>query len=223
MPRCSPVRNSPYPSTARSSSGMAVVRCSTNSVIVAISSGWLSRSPAARHCCTAASQPARLERLNGRQQPGRVQPGHHVGPVRRPGPERARATASPAGSRVPAAQMSGPPPPRPGRLFPVTAVWGADHRSRWAIRTSSGLTRGPGRVGEQVVHPVADQHVLPQRHRAMLVHDDPSDPTAHAIPASPPNSSALLTVADRATSATDSGRWMMTSSHTAPARPGRAR
>jgi hypothetical protein len=31
-----------------------------------------------------------------------------------------------------------------------------------------------------------------------------------------PNSSALLTVADSATSWTDSGRWMMTSSHTAP-------
>ena len=31
-----------------------------------------------------------------------------------------------------------------------------------------------------------------------------------------PNSSALETVADRETSATDSGRWMITSSHTAP-------
>ena len=31
-----------------------------------------------------------------------------------------------------------------------------------------------------------------------------------------PNSSALLTVADSATTRTDSGRWMMTSSHTAP-------
>ena len=31
-----------------------------------------------------------------------------------------------------------------------------------------------------------------------------------------PNSSALLTVADSATSRTDSGRWMITSSHTAP-------
>ncbi|CAM5664198.1 hypothetical protein SBADM41S_02178 [Streptomyces badius] len=31
-----------------------------------------------------------------------------------------------------------------------------------------------------------------------------------------PNSSALDTVADRETSVTDSGRWMITSSHTAP-------
>ena len=31
-----------------------------------------------------------------------------------------------------------------------------------------------------------------------------------------PNSSALLTVAESATTVTDSGRWMMTSSHTAP-------
>ena len=31
-----------------------------------------------------------------------------------------------------------------------------------------------------------------------------------------PNSSALLTVAESETTLTDSGRWMMTSSHTAP-------
>jgi hypothetical protein len=35
-------------------------------------------------------------------------------------------------------------------------------------------------------------------------------------PSHSPNSSALLTVADSAASLTDSGRWMMTSSHTAP-------
>ncbi len=33
-----------------------------------------------------------------------------------------------------------------------------------------------------------------------------------------PNSSALETVADRETRVTDSGRWMMTSSQTAPPR-----
>ena len=40
---------------------MSAARRSTNSVIAATSSGWVSRSPAARHCWTAASQPARLK------------------------------------------------------------------------------------------------------------------------------------------------------------------
>ena len=35
-------------------------------------------------------------------------------------------------------------------------------------------------------------------------------------PSQAPNSSALLTVADSDTTLTSGGRWMMTSSHTAP-------
>ena len=61
IPRRSPVTQSWYPRTARSSSGMSAVRCAATDSIKDASSGVVSRSPAARHCWTASSQPARLK------------------------------------------------------------------------------------------------------------------------------------------------------------------
>jgi hypothetical protein len=76
-----------------------------------------------------------------------------------------------------------------------------------------GGVRGRAQA-EQVEHPVADQHVLPQRDRPDLADDDLVWP--RTVTSQSPNSSALLTVADSETRVTDCGRWMITSSQTAP-------
>ena len=81
---------------------MSAVRRSTNSVIVATSSGWVSRSPAARHCCTAASQPARLK-MNSMAGSS-------------PAPSSRATTSGRYGGRARLGRDAGGPPPlRPGR------------------------------------------------------------------------------------------------------------
>ena len=139
-----------------------------------------------------AAGPAEDE-LDGGQQTGRVEPGHHVGPVRRPGPDRARATGTsapagaaraPAGMATPAAAAGAAAPGRGHLLLsPLVPL-----RHPGQLRVDPGA----GRIGEQVVQPGADHHVLPQRHRAVLVHDD-RDPAAHAVQPV----AELLGVADR--------------------------
>ena len=104
------------------------------------------RGQALLHCRVTAG-PAEDERDRG-QQPGGVQAGDHVGPVGRREP--ARPAAAPAG---PAWRLA---------LDPGVA-----------LRDPQQLGIDPGMVvvGEQVVEPVPGQHVLPQRHGPVLVHD----------------------------------------------------
>ena len=90
---------------------------------------------------------------NGGQQPAGVQPGDHVGPVGQREPARAYGPAART-ARGPALEPDVP------------------------LRHPEQLGVDPGVlvVGEQVVQPVPGQHVLPQRHRPVLVHDDRGPP-----------------------------------------------
>ena len=163
----------------------------------------VSRSPARTHWATAASQPARLKmKVIAGSSPSRSSRSSTV--IRDGGRKPTRRRRRPRRGC--------------GRARSQTAV--ADCRSSSRVaRTSSGSTcSSPSRPGvqrEQVEQPVADHHVLPQRHRPVLVDDDRRCRRARSTSQSP-NSSALLTVADRLTSATCSGSWRITSSHTAP-------
>ena len=92
-------------------------------------------------------------------------------------------------------------------------------QSSRATRISSGLTFSSS--GEPLVAVVEQVEQLRPtitcwnsgtgRLSSTIVAVSPRTVASHS-----PNSSALDTVADRETSATDSGRWMITSSHTAP-------
>ena len=148
----------------------AVRRLRPASVISAASCGVVSRRPAFRHCSTAASQPARLKmNVIAGSRPAAssrsITSGRLGGPE--PGrPPRRRAARGPA----PCARAAPP-------ACPILVT-------RWASRTQLRVDlagrRGPRRSrraaavgpGEQVVQPGADQHVLPQRHRPVLVDDD---------------------------------------------------
>ena len=92
--------------------------------------------------------PAEDERDRG-QQPVRVEPGDHIGPVGRREPARPASTA--AGPLRGLALDPGIPLGHPKQL---------------------GIDPGVLVVGKQVVQPVPGQHVLPQRYRPVLVHDD---------------------------------------------------
>ena len=137
-----------------------------------------------------AAGPAEDE-LDGRQQPGRVEPGDDLGPVRRPGPAgprrgRSAAAAARAAPRVtapPAARRAAAAGRRDLRLGPPVAL-----RHPHQL----GVHAGPGRVGEQVIQPAPGHHVLPQRHRPVLVHDD-RDAAAQVVQPV----AELLGVADR--------------------------
>ena len=140
-----------------------------------------------------AARPAEDE-LDGRQQPGRVEPGDDLGPVRRPGPARWPPTRA---VRPPAAGPGGHPGDRAGRRAPG----GCGRSSRPAccgppvpLRHPHQLRvdAGARRVGEQVIQPVPGHHVLPQRDRPVLVHDD-GDAAAQVVQPV----AELLGVADR--------------------------
>ena len=111
-----------------------------------------SGQPQARHQALldrrVAAGPAEDERDRG-QQPAGVQPRDHVGPVGRREP--ARPPSASAGPARGLALDPGVPLGHPEQL---------------------GVDPGVLVVGEQVVQPVPGQHVLPQRHRPLLVHDD---------------------------------------------------
>ncbi len=169
------------------------------------SSGVVRRTPHDRHCWTAASQPARLKmKMIAGSSP-------------------ARSSCSTTSARLGV--------PRPGR-----PRGGRRPRPRWLRtirlssrdrRRSSGLTRaGPGttRPSAAVIGVSSanrsyirwpDHHVLPQRHRAVLG-DDHLGVAAHGVEPV----AELLGVADRRRERHDAGRrpgrWMITSSQTAP-------
>ncbi len=76
-----------------------------------------------------------------------------------------------------------------------------------------GLVDGAGR-GQQVEQPPTGEHVLGERDGPGFLDDDRESPRTPR--SQPPNSSALLTVADRLVSRTSSGSERIASSHTAP-------
>ena len=127
---------------------MSAVRRDATSSMICASSGVVRRSPAARHCWTAASQPARLK-MN-------VIAGSSPAPSSR----------SMISGRYGAALRFGRWPPRPGLL----AGWRI--ASRCASRTSSGLTSRWSSSVNRSYSRRPGEHVLPQRHRAVLVDDD---------------------------------------------------
>ena len=147
-------------------------------MISARSSGVVSRRLAFRHCVTAASQPTRL---NTNTIAGS-----------RPAASSRSTTSNRLGSRGPraAGRCAAPGPaaalrPRGARRSDVRPR----RQSSRAIRISSGFTasdcaragvRSAGAVGEQVVHPPADQHVLVERHRPALL-DDGRGLAAHRL------------------------------------------
>ena len=101
--------------------------------------------------------PAEDERDRG-QQPVGVEPGDHVGPV---------------GRREPARPVSAAAGPLRGLTLDPGIPLG--HPEQLGVDLEVPIAGGAGRrhrVGEQVVQPVPGQHVLPQRYRPVLVHDD---------------------------------------------------
>ena len=104
-----------------------------------------------------AARPAEDEG-DGGQQAGGVQPGYDVRPVRGPAPGRSlgglAAPAGPAARMTPAAATGGAVPAghRDLGLRPPVPLC-HPHQLR--------VDAGPGRVGEQVIQPVPDHHVLP--------------------------------------------------------------
>ena len=125
------------------------------------SSSVVSRSDERRHCLTAASQPAR-EKMNviAGSSAFAVEHADHVGPRRRPVDARAAATTA-AAARLPVGQ--------PVRL---AAVCDVAQQFRVDEQFAAGLRRLAGAVVEQVEQPLADHHVLPQRHGPVFVDDD---------------------------------------------------
>ncbi len=203
-PRSRPSAHSQYPRTARSSSGMSAQRASTTRRISSRSSGVVSRTPQDRHCWTAASQAARLKmKVIAGSRPARSscpttsarlgvpRPGRPRG-GRRPRPRWVRTIRlSSRDRRI----SSGLTRAGPGTRRPSAAVMGVSSANRSYIRwpTMTCCHRGTGRCSETTTS------VSPR-----------------TVSSQSPNSSALLTVADSETTSTSSGRWMITSSHTAP-------
>ena len=119
------------------------------------SSSVVSRSPACRHCWTAASQPARLKmKVIAGSRPSASS--RSIGRGRRSGRDRsARGPSRTRPRRRSLVERAGAP--RPGDPEQV----GVDLRAAWPSSS----------VDEQVVQPAPDQHVLPQRHRPVLGDD----------------------------------------------------
>ena len=136
---------------------MSRVRRSAISVMAAASSAVVSRTPASRHCRTAASQPARLK-MN-------VMAGSSPAVSSRAMTSGRRGARNRAGRRAPRAG-------RPGRLARGPVV-PPGQPEQFRVHPGPPLPVAAARPGlqEQVVEPAADQHVLPQRHRPVLVHD----------------------------------------------------
>ncbi len=208
-PRRSPSRHSCTPSTSRSAGASSVRWRSTIASTSPISAGVRSEIPDRRHCARAASQPTR-EKMK---------------PIAGSSPSRSsrvtrfgRESAGPRPSR----RRGAPPRPRPRPRD--------DSRSSSAIRIrcriwrlSSGLTRG--RVPALRAGPVsAGSNRSNSRCPTSMCWDSGTGRCSSTITeVSPrtvwiqsPNSSALLTVADRLTTRTDGSRCRITSSHTAP-------
>ena len=121
------------------------------------------------------------------------------------------------------ARRSMPTRPSPERRSPRSRRAPEDRSKRAscsrASRTSSGFTSrlvacGPGSTNRSYIR-ATDQHVLPQRHRAVLLDDDRGVAADGHQPVA-----ELLGVAHRRRQRHQahrlSGRWMITSSHTAP-------
>ncbi len=189
-PRSSASRHSQKPSTPRSPSGRSVVRVSTTRRICSDSSGVVKRSPLRMHWFTAASQPARLKmKVIAGSKPSRSN----------------RATTSTrAGGRNRG-------PPCRGRSHPLR------RSTSWTRRTSCGSTVSRPSVvlsanRSNIREPtIMCCHSGTGRCSSTTTAVSPRTSTSHS-----PNSSALLTVADRPTNRTLSGRFRITSSHTAP-------
>ena len=179
------------------------------------SAGVVSRRFACTHCLTAASQPTRLNTntMAGSSQSRSSRSTTSSGLAARPADRCRPACGHRTCRRAPACPWASAvlhPAARP-------VVAGQPHE---LVVDRRSLLHEPGRhvdVGgrEQVEQPLADRHVLVERHRAPLLHDG-GGVAAHGLRHSP-NSSAFDTVAESETSATDSGRWMITSSHRHPA------
>ena len=111
--------------------------------------GVVSRRPACRHCWTAASQPARLKM--------------NVIAGSRP----AASSRSMISGRYGGASRRGPVAARgPGRLLGLADLLASRQPHQVGVDLAVVV------VGEQVVEPAAGHHVLPERHRPVLVHDD---------------------------------------------------
>ncbi len=213
IPRESASRNPQYPRTPRSSGGIEAQRSSTTRRISASCSWSVNRRPAATHCATAPSHPAR-EKMNAMA-----------------GSRPASSSRSTTMNRGVGRLLPWPPPcartpcPRPryprspGPRRPCCAA--PSSRSRRTTRASSGLIGGltPGSVGS--TWPAYRSCSAPRAStcwprgtgRCSLTTTAVSPRTAVSHS---PNSSALDTVAESDTSCTSSGRWRITSSHTGP-------
>ena len=137
-----------------------------------------------------AAGPAEDE-LDSRQQPGPVEPGDDLGPVRRPAPAGARR-----GRAAAAAARAAPRVTAPAAARRTAAAGRRDLRLGPPIPLRHphqlGVHAGAGRIGEQVIQPAPGHHVLPQRDRPVLVHDD-GDAAAQVVQPV----AELLGVADR--------------------------
>ena len=129
---------------------MSAVRRAATDSMCAASSGVVSRSPAPRHSCTAASHPARLKmNVIGRQQPGRVQPVDDLGPVRRRrAPRPVPAPAGPGRGRAP------PPEPvrRPNRVRATSRGLVDGWSPRLPVAAGVSPYAGVEVVGAQYLH-----------------------------------------------------------------------
>ena len=127
---------------------MSLVRREATASICSASAGVVSRRPACRHCWTAASQPARLKM--------------NVIAGSSPAPSSRSMISGRYGGGV--------------ALGPVAAAAGAAGGLADLLAPGQpdqvGVDLAVVVVGEQVVEAAAGQHVLPQRHRPVLVDDD---------------------------------------------------
>ena len=201
MPRSRASRHSQYPRTARSACGSSAVRRSTVLRISAASSSVVSRRPDRTHWPTAASQPARLNT--------------NVMAGSRPLRSRRSITVVRDGGRKPV-RRGGPPRPRPRPPRSQIAVELCRSMSRvWRTRSgstcSSPSASSPAKRSSSLFPTIMCCHSGTGRCSSTTTAVSPRTVTSQS-----PNSSALLTVADRLTSATCSGSWRITSSHTAP-------
>ena len=135
------------------------MRRSTTRRISATSSSLVSRSPARTHWATAASQPARLNT--------KVIAGS------RPSRSSRSSTVIRDGGRNPTRRGGAPPRVRRARSHTAVADWRSSSRvAAHQLGVDLQLAVGTRVEREQVEQPVADHHVLPQRHRPVLVDDD---------------------------------------------------
>jgi hypothetical protein len=214
-PASSPSRHSQKPSTCRSSSGSEPVRRSMTSAIAERSTSSVSRIPDPRHWCTAASQPFRLNT--------KVITGSS------PARSSRSMTSDRDGGRyrglwLPPRTLAPPPPDQESKRRSCSCTY----------RTSSGSTTARPRSRVDSPRGVCSHSAACAAGRSanrsktrpptsMCCHSGIGRTSLTTTWVSPrtvtsqsANSSALLTVADSDTSRTCSGRWMITSSQTAP-------